>query len=87
MNNSVERVASPNRGEVSEARETPRWERIRGQVNSVAIDTVGPKEIARAFGMKETAMSKRGVGLAAASGSRIKNYGEKKIIGHTDART
>ncbi len=42
--------------------------------------TVGPKEIARAFEMKETAMSKRGVGFVAANGSGIKNYGEKKIV-------
>ncbi len=49
-----------------------------------AIDTVGPKEIARAFEMKETAMSRRGIGSVAAIGGGIKNYGEKKIIGYAE---
>ncbi len=52
--------------------------------DSGAINRVGPKETARAFETKETAMSKRGVGFVAASGSRIKSYGEKKIIGYTE---
>ncbi len=29
-------------------------------------------------------MSKRGAGSVAANGSSIKNYGEKKVVGHTD---
>ncbi len=45
---------------------------------------MGPKEIAKAFEMKETVMSKRGVGYAAANGSSVENHGEKKIVGHTD---
>ena len=56
------------------------------QIDSGAIDAVavGPKEIAKAFEMKETEMSKRGIGYVAANGSSIKNYGEKKIVGYTD---
>ncbi len=73
-----------NRGEVNEVRETPGRERIRFQIDSGAIDTVGRKEIGKAFEMKETVMSKSGIGLAAANGSGIKNYGEKKIIGYTE---
>ena len=57
---------------------------MRVQIDCGAIDTVGPKEIARAFEMKETEMSKRGIGYVAANGSSIKNYGEKKIVGYTD---
>ncbi len=34
--------------------------------------------------MKETVMSKRGIGLVAADGSGIKHDGEKKIVGYTE---
>ncbi len=45
------------------------------QIDTGAIDTVVPKEIAKTFEMKETAMSKRGIGYMAAYESGIKNYG------------
>ena len=81
---SVERVIQQAKGEVNEVRATPGWERVQAQVDSGAIDTVGPKEMARAFEVKETEMSRRGMGLVAANGTSIKNYGEKKIVGYTD---
>ncbi len=34
--------------------------------------------------MRETEMSRKGIGFVAANGSSIQNYGEKMIIGHTD---
>ncbi len=34
--------------------------------------------------MKETATSERGIGFVEANRSGIKNYGEEKIIGHTE---
>ncbi len=49
MVNSVDRDSRINRGEVNEVTETPGWERLRVQIDSGAIDTVGPEEIARAF--------------------------------------
>ncbi len=81
---SVERVIQKAKGKVNEVKVTPGWERVRVRIDSGAIDTVGPKEIARAFEMKETEMSRRGIGYVAANGSSIKNYGEKKIVGYTD---
>ncbi len=69
MLNSVERDMRINRGEVNEVRVTTRWERIRVQIAPGAIDTMGPKETARAFEMKETATRKRGIGFVAANGS------------------
>ena len=78
------RVIQKTKGEVNEVRATPGWERVRIQIDSGAIDTAGPKEIAGAFKMRETEMSKRGIGFVAANGSGIKNYGEKKIAGYTD---
>ncbi len=38
------------------------------QINSGAIDAAGPKEIAKAFEMKEAETPKRGIVYAAASG-------------------
>ncbi len=64
-----------NRGEVNEVVEAPGWEKIRVQTFSGAVDTVCPTEIARAFDVKETAMSRRGIGFVAANGSGAKNYG------------
>ncbi len=71
--NSAERDLRINRAEVHEVRETPGWERIRFQTGSGATDTVGPKEIARAFELKDTAMSKRGIAFVAANGRGINN--------------
>ena len=78
----MERVVKGLGGEVNEV--TPGWERVRVQIDSGAIDTVGPKEIAGAFKMRETEMSKKGIGYVAANGSGIKNHGEKLIAGYTD---
>ena len=60
------------------------WERIRVQVDSGAVDTVAPKEVAKAFSLRETAMSKNNIGFVAANGSKIDNYGERKVVGYTD---
>ncbi len=81
----MKRVVQKAKGEVSEVRATPGWERVRVQTDSGAIDTVGPSEVAKAFEMKETEMSKRGMGYVAANWSSGKNYDEKKIVGYTDA--
>ena len=62
----------------------PGWERIRVQVDSGAIDTVAPKEVASAFRVRETEASRRGLGFVAANGTKIKNYGEKQMVGYTD---
>ncbi len=50
----------------------------------LATGAVGPKDIAKALDMKDTGMSRRGVGHVAANGTTIRNYGEKKIVGYTD---
>ncbi len=80
---SVERVIENTNGEVNEVSPTPGCERVRVQIDSGAIDTVGPKEIAKACEMKETEISNRDVGYIAANGSSIKKYGEK-VVGYTD---
>ncbi len=82
---SAEKPIEKTKGEVNEVGlsdaglgESERADRLR------AINTVGPKEIARALEMKETEMSKRGMGYVAESGGSIENYGEKKIMDNTD---
>ncbi len=59
------------------------WEKVRAQDDSAAIDTVGPKEFAKAFKMKENVISDTGLVDVAASGSKIKNRGEKRIMWYT----
>jgi hypothetical protein len=71
-------------GEVSAVSEISGWEKVRVQIDSGAIDTVGPRGVAKAFAMKETTMSKKGIGFVAANGSSIKNYGEKRVVGYTE---
>jgi hypothetical protein len=34
--------------------------------------------------VKETLMSEKCIGKTAASGSNIKNYGERKVVGYTE---
>jgi hypothetical protein len=60
------------------------WERIKVQVDSGAIDTVAPPNIAEAFSVMKTRMSEAGVGFVAANGSKIENFGEKQVVGYTD---
>ncbi len=49
----AERVVRGSSGEVNEV--TPGWERVRVQIESGAIDTVGPKGVVRALELKEGA--------------------------------
>ncbi len=86
---SVEKVAQKSKmqsakGEANEVRATPGWERLRVQIDTGAIDTVGPKEISKAFEVKETEMSRRGIGYVPADVCSVKNYGEKEIVGYAD---
>ncbi len=73
---SMEIVAKGLKGEVNEIRATPGRERVRTRIDSGAVDAVGPAEVAKAFNVRETAMSKRGVGHTAANWSSIVNQGE-----------
>ncbi len=80
----MEGVIAKTKGEVDQVRAMPGCERAGVQIDSGAIDAVGPEEIAKVFEIKETEMSKRGIGYAAASGGSVKDYEEKKIVGHTE---
>ncbi len=68
-------------GEARAVSEAKGWEKVRTQIDSGAIDAVGPKEIAEALAMKEKAMSKKGLGHVAANGSKIRNCGEERTVG------
>ena len=54
------------------------------QVDSGAVDTVGPKSVGRAFNIKETHAPHNGNNYVAANGSAITNYGERLIKGETE---
>ena len=77
----MERGTKGSKGEANEIRATPGCERARVQIDAGGIDTVGPKDVAKAFEIKGTTMSRRGFGHVAASGSSVENHGEKKIVG------
>ncbi len=72
-------------GEACAVSEAKGWDKVRVQVGSGAIGTVGPKEIAKALKMKANAKSNKDLGYVAANGSKIKNYGERRIVGHAES--
>ncbi len=69
------------RREVDEVRTRPCWEGFRSQLDSLAVDVVGPKEVVRTFRMKISVISEKGIGDVVASGSSIKNYGKRRSSG------
>ena len=60
------------------------WERIPIKIDSGAIDTVMPTNVANHFKIQETNMSKNGPGFRAANGSPIKHYGQRVLKGYGD---
>ena len=60
------------------------WERIPMKVDSGAVATVMPPDVAQHFKVCETPLSKRGPGFRAANGTAIKHYGQRKINGIGD---
>ena len=59
------------------------WEKITFVGDSGAVDHVLTKKAAEAFPVKQTAMSKAGVGFTAANGTPIRNYGARELKGVT----
>ncbi len=68
-------------GETCVVSEVTGWETARVQSDSGAIDTVGPKGIAKPLTMKENVMSKKGLWCIAANGSKMRNHGGKRSSG------
>ncbi len=66
------RVAQKAKGEVIEVQATPGWDIESVQIDSGATDTVGPKEIAKAFEMKGTEMSTRGIEYVIGIGEELR---------------
>lgn len=54
------------------------------QIDSGAVDTLGPKEGGQAFKIRQTRAAKEGKNYVAANGSTIKNYGERLVNGLTE---
>ena len=78
----IAKTAKPER-EVYAINVQGEWEKITFTGDSEAVDHVVTKETAKAFKIVETSMSKAGIGLTAANGTRINNYGAKKLNGVT----
>ena len=60
------------------------WGILRIQIDSGAVDTVGPQSAGRVFPIKPTKASREGNNYIAANGSPVKNYGERLVKGGTD---
>ena len=60
------------------------WEKITFTGDSGGVDHVIKKDTALASKTMETPMSKAGIGFTAANGSKINNYGAKKLQGVTN---
>ena len=60
------------------------WERIAMKIDSGAIDTVMPPNVASHFVTAETEASRNGPGFRAANGSAIEHYGQKTLRGVSD---
>ena len=60
------------------------WERLPMKIDSGAVDTVIPENMAAHIPLTETQRSKAGSGFTAANGSRIKHFGQKVLRGVGD---
>jgi hypothetical protein len=59
-------------------------ERSKVQVDSGAIDTMAPPDIAAPNVFMKPRMSEAGVGFEATNGSKIESFGEMQVVGYTD---
>ena len=60
------------------------WERLPIKVDSGAVETVIPQDMARHIQTVETVKSKNGSGFRAANGSHIRHFGQKSLKGYGD---
>ena len=60
------------------------WETVEVSVDSGAVVTVGPKEKCTGYPLEETEASRRGQPFYGANGSKIKNYGMRRVKGVTE---
>ena len=65
-------------GTLDQVSEDRGWEKITLKVDSGAIDTCIPPSVGKAFKLEESAMSKYKAEYRAASGTKIKNHGQRK---------
>lgn len=79
---NVDRVIGKKGHEINEVRHG--WKRVRVQVDSGAVDTVGQMHVAQGFELTETAAFRQNVSFGVANGTRIENCGERKIASYTE---
>ena len=60
------------------------WERVAVKIDSGAIDTVIPKDVAKAVPIHETERSQKGAGFRAANGTYIEHFGQRDLRGYGD---
>ena len=64
--------------------EADEWGTVEVSVDSGAVVTVGPKEKCTGYPLEETEASRKGQPFYGANGSKIKNYGMRRVKGVTE---
>ena len=83
LNRSIDVISAENY-KVEEVQVSENWEKIPVKLDSGAIDWVFTPETAQAFPIEPTRASKAGINYIAANGSKIGNFGQRKIKGFSD---
>ena len=60
------------------------WERLPIKIDSGAVETVMPKDMAEQFPIEQTQRSRTGGGFRAANGTHIQHHGQRKLQGYGD---
>ena len=60
------------------------WETVEVSVDSGAVVTVGPRGKCTGYPLEETEASRKGQHFYGANGSKIKNYGMRRVKGVTE---
>ena len=76
---SVDRNTNKNLSEITTVQ--GQWERIAVKIDSGAVDSVMPPNVASQFETVETETSRNGPGFRAANGSSIEHYGQRALKG------
>jgi hypothetical protein len=78
-------VDKPAPGEVCSSCDGKGWDKILVQIDSGAIDTDGPKEVATAFTIEGDRRVEEGHRIRGGKPEKRGTYGDKKVVGHTDS--
>ena len=85
--NSIEREIAETKPMITADGFGKKWERIRVNLDSGAIDWVFTPEAGEPFETKPSIFSRYGINYTAANGTEIENFGQKTLTGYSDEWT